>query len=175
MANHIRRTPRLLGVPSQSLSLSRRSRLILSDGPLDDEDHHDFSQYPAYEYLPIQSHQIRLLTLCGGRPQEPLLCRLQVLDFSEIRDTWNTYNALSYSCKLLIFSAHHVIFPESLSSLVSRCNAEEKPFRGQRRSNPSHPRRGGDKYSTVLSFETELIPRPTSTTRGAQLQHRNMD
>lgn len=88
--------PQYLGLPSQP----RHSRVIRSEGPLDEEAPFDFTRYPKYEYLPIQAHQIRLITLRGGRSQAPLRCRLKALDFAKVRKK-NNYNALSYSCKHL--------------------------------------------------------------------------
>jgi hypothetical protein len=108
MAHHIRRPPQPLGVPAQP-----RNR-VQSEGPLEDEEHHDFDQYRAYKYSPIESHQMRLLTLRGGRPQEPILGRLQTFDFSDTQEQQNIYNTLSYSCKFW----HLELLNLSLSMLI---------------------------------------------------------
>ncbi len=88
--------PQLLGLPSQP----RHSRVICSEGPLDEEAPFDFTRYPKHEYLPIQANQIRLITLRGGSSQAPLRCRLKALDFAEVRTNRN-YSAISYSCEHL--------------------------------------------------------------------------
>jgi hypothetical protein len=95
MAHCVRKTPPLLGVPSQT------HRHVYSDGPLDEEEPHDFEQYRDHQYSPIESHQIRLLTLCGGRPQAPIFGQLQGFDFAEVQSHAKLYNALSYACMLI--------------------------------------------------------------------------
>ena len=118
MTHYVRTTPKPLGVPSQS------HRLISSEGPLDEEEPHDFDQYRSYQYLPVESHQVRFLSLCGGQPQAPIFGRLQALDFAEVQRHPKFYDALSYACRLfqlrfmrlvLFASPEFLIIPFSLT------------------------------------------------------------
>jgi hypothetical protein len=166
MAHHnTRRAPPLLGVPSQS------RRLIHSEGPLEEEAPFDFSPFSAYEYLPIQSHQVRLLTLCGGPPQMPIICRLQIFDFSEIQDNRNRYNALSYSCKFPCILTHHVIFPPVSNAPGTLL----KFFRGQRRKTSSHSYRGGRWSCKTISCQAKSLSSFAPPKGRTQLRYRAVD
>ncbi|PMD24672.1 HET-domain-containing protein [Hyaloscypha hepaticicola] len=118
--------PQYLGLPSQPGD----SRVIRSEGPLDEEAPFDFAQYPKYEYLPIQAHQIRLITLRGGRSQAPLRCQLKALDFAKGRRNHN-YSALSYSWG--IEKAVHPILIEEDNSLVQQLHVRPNLYRALRR------------------------------------------
>jgi hypothetical protein len=150
MTHYVRTTPKPLGVPSQS------HRLISSEGPLDEEEPHDFDQYRSYQYLPVESHQVRFLSLCGGQPQAPIFGRLQALDFAEVQRHPKFYDALSYACRLFQLRFMRLVLFASLNSSLSRflshyhIHLTASSFRGRRKANPSYPHRRWDWGHKIL-------------------------
>jgi hypothetical protein len=155
-----KKPPQLLGLPSQP----RHSRVIRSEGPLDEEAPFDFTRCPKYEYLPIQAHQIRLITLRGGRSQAPLRCRLEALGFAKVRERKN-YSALSYSCK-------HLPSCDIIRCGISHPNGFNSEslmsFRGKRKRSSPHPHGRGQWFGATTSCETEPLSSIASTTSRTQ-------